>query len=92
MENFIKYLPIGLLSAYVCRILIFGTQISDSLVIIALSALIYLMAIVKLNKNALEVQAKIEKLEQDLDKHRQEIQEAKSYVASVKMSTQLRGR
>ena len=92
METVTKHIPVILLVGVVCRTLALGTQIADSLVIVGLCGLIYLLANIKYNKQATQVQEELAKLRADLANHREEISETKSYVSGVKMATSLSGK
>lgn len=92
METIMKHIPIMLLIGLVVRSLIHGAQISDSLSIIAISALIYLSASVDYNKKSIEIQGELSKLRQDLEKYEKEISETKQYVSGVKMAQILGGK
>lgn len=92
MENVTKHAPTALLIASICRTLVMGAQISDSLIIIALSGLIFLINNLNYNKKAIAVQQELTKLTADLEQHRKETADMKAYVSSVKMATSLSGK
>lgn len=92
MDIATKNVPLLLLIGTVCRIIAVGAQLSDSLIILGLCALVYLMNNLNYNKQSLAVQDELSKLRQDLENHKKEIADTKSYVSSVKMANSLAGK
>ena len=92
MEKITQFTPVVLLVGIVGRSLVFGTQLSDSLAIIALSGLIYLSSNLKYNKESIKVQEEIKKLRDEVQQYELEIKDTKQYVSGVKMSQILGGK
>jgi hypothetical protein len=90
MENISKFLPMGLLCSVVVKILITGANLAEAPVVIALAALVAFNEIRSYDK---VIKGLVERLDlaQETDKQQaKEIESIKTYLTSVKISSQVR--
>lgn len=92
MKNVEKTVPSLLLIGSIVRTLIVGAQLSDSLIILGLCGLVYLLNNLKYNKESIQVQQEIADLRAEVRKFEKENAEVKQYVSGVKMATSLTGK
>lgn len=92
MKNVEKTVPYALLIGSVVRTLISGAQLSDSLIILGLCGLVYLLNNLNHSKEAIQIQQDLAALRQEVADLAKENAEVKQYVSGVKMATSLSGK
>lgn len=92
MENIVKTVPMALLFTSICRTMFVGAQLSDSLIILGLCGLVYLLNNLNYNKKSIEIQQELSTLRTNLEKYEKEISETKQYVSGVKLAGSIMGK
>jgi hypothetical protein len=92
MENVNKTVIVLLLIGAIAKTLHSGAQLADSLIILGLCGLNYMLHNLKYNKDAIKIQEELANLRTNLEKYETEIAETKQYVSSVKMAGTLLGK
>lgn len=89
MDKVIKNIPIVLVISLVLKVIIKGSQFADAPIIIVLCALWAFNEYKQYNKEAIQVQEDIKKLNADLISYKKEIEETRSYVSGVKLASSM---
>ncbi len=90
MSNFAKYAPLGLLCAYVTKVMILGASLSDGLVVAVIAGLSAFMLHKTDQKKFLEIESQIKVLSEEMALKNKNIDEIKNHVTGLKLGQQIR--
>lgn len=84
--EYLRYIPMGLLTICLGKLLIMGFAFADAPVIISLAALTGFFEFKLENKKFVELETKLKEISEKIDHKNKEIDEVKNYVSGIKMA------
>ena len=90
MEKIINYLPLGLLSVFVLKLIFFGTNAAEMGIVFALTAYSALKDYSEKHKKIQEISAIVNKQNEVIAKMATEIDNVKTSMVGVKMSQNIK--